>query len=66
VPNLVDGVPHSEIGSLGHPRAALLGFAVSQLPLNVYAPQSDERLLRGSDRSRLRRWKTRTGCCRSL
>ena len=30
-------MPHSEIASFGHPRAALLGFAVSLLAYNVLA-----------------------------
>jgi len=33
----LEGVLHSEIGSLGHPRAALLGFAVAVLAYNVLA-----------------------------
>ena len=33
----VESVLHSEIGSLGHPRAALLGFAVSLLAYNMLA-----------------------------
>jgi DDE family transposase len=33
----LEGVLHSEIGSLGHPRAALLGFAVSLLAYNMLA-----------------------------
>ena len=33
----VESVLHSEIGSLGHPRAALLGFAVALLAHNVLA-----------------------------
>lgn len=33
----LESVLHSEIGSLGHPRAALLGFAVSLLAYNVLA-----------------------------
>jgi IS4 transposase len=33
----LEGVLHSEIASLGHPRAALLGFAVSLLAYNVLA-----------------------------
>jgi len=34
----LEGVLHSEIRSLGHPRAALLGFVVSVLAYNVLAP----------------------------
>ena len=33
----MESVLHSEIGSLGHPRAALLGFAVALLAHNVLA-----------------------------
>jgi hypothetical protein len=33
----LESVLHSEIGSLGHPRAALLGFAVALLAYNVLA-----------------------------
>ena len=33
----LESVLHSEISSLGHPRAALLGFAVSLLAYNVLA-----------------------------
>jgi hypothetical protein len=33
----LEGVLHSDIGSLGHPRAALLGFAVALLAYNVLA-----------------------------